>query len=313
MFCLNCGANLVDESKFCPKCGTKVISAEDFLTSEDDEDDDEDDVNDFNEENFVKSLVDTRLEMECKLLDMSLKDIMGKAGKEWFLSGDSYYIKKNYEKAIEYFEKHNKLNKNDFSQFRIAQSYYELARQAKDKSLSAYFEKIESAIKGINKLVPVSNKAKFKIFWLKGDTYHLESDYYKQLSETKLYKSSILNEIEAYSEALKVTTVLLEKSILHFGIGYNYYIVDHYKESLENCLQVISLNPDPKEDKIKALTKNSIEICILCYKNLGDYKNTAIMLSNYLRDNQDKKINKELLEIEDMLDKKGYGKYFNTD
>jgi len=341
MFCSSCGKKLAEGSKFCPGCGTKVGNItnrqknedlKDNISEYEDEDEDEEDEDEdksSSNKSFINSLVEMRIKMDCVDMDSSFDDIMNTVGSKIFLSAEQCFMNKDYDKAIEYFQKYIKINDNLISHYRLAQSFILLASlQAENEHYKANFLNIiENALNISNKMCPIKKRGKFKLFKLKGHALSLQADYFnfmKKVSmgdgkeEEESYKASILNAIKSYIESLNFADSESSKSEVLLKIGKLFFDIEDCKEALNYFKQCLSTLEHIKEYDTaeKEIIDNSMYFSIWCYSQLGDAKNTAIMLSEFLKEHQGEdidEIDEDLPKLKKELIKNGYGDYFDND
>jgi len=333
VFCSNCGNKITTTSKLCSVCGYKTNIKKTTQkpiknTDEDIENESSDDKNDFVDKYLKNPLIRLRLEKECSAFDLSLNDILEKVGKKYFLLADCLYSKKDYKQAISYSEKYNEINKNGLSQYLIAQSYVQLATSDKDEYvLDSFNDNMEAAFPIIESLKSENDMGKFLIFKLKGRFFSLQADYFGLMAKYNIssefgdgkkqyrqQKTSLHNAIDSYIESLKYTTDKYKKSEVSFYIGLLYNELDNFEEALNYCLQFISIYPEPYSqyidtDEISQIDL-SIQICIICYAQLGDTENCAITLSKYLDLHEGEEIEEWLLEVKEACIEEGYDEYF---
>jgi tetratricopeptide (TPR) repeat protein len=346
MFCSNCGKKLAVGSKFCPGCGTKVgnisnhqenedleddtseyedddieeddedVDIEDFLNEDNEDDEDEDES--FDNKNFINSLnslAAMSLKMDCIDMDSSYDDIMNTVGSKLFLSAQQCFNKKQYDKAAEYFKEYIKINDNLISRYRFAQSLILLASLQTDNDMykDNFLDLIENALNISNNMYPTKNPGKFKLFKLKGHALSLQANYFKFLKkvskdngkeEEVAYKASTLDAIKSFREAINFANSEASKSEEWLRIGKLYCNISNVKEALD-CFKKCTVG----DENIDISTY----FRIWCYVELKDYRNTAIMLSKYLKNHKDEDVNEideDLLKLKTAIIEKGYGDYF---
>jgi len=296
--------------------------------SEEEEDDEE--VDNDNNKAFSNSVSNMRLNIECAAWETSSDDIMNTVGSKLFLAAESFFVNMHYDKSIEKFLEYIKINDILLPRYRIAQSYVGLAsQQAEHNNYKIDFlNNIENALNTINDMRPTKIESKFKLSVLKGDAFGLQADYFsfmKNVSmgdgkdEEKSKINSTQDTINSYKEALryaenklKIIDINSIKLRLLFNIGYRYFELSNFNEAIKyfnQCISTAGTIENYKTVEGKFINQ-SIYSCIWCYKLIKDYKNTAIMLSRFLKINQDEDIDEDFLKLKTALIEEGYGDYF---